>query len=116
MDKKETLCWDCQRAVCGCSWAKKLKPVEGWVAEENERGFRVVECPLFIEDFKAVRLPEIAEILNIPREVLSKKIGCGSSKFDRLKLILKHFGYEVKFYKGKSMSIYIRKRRKYHDI
>ena len=46
----DTLCWDCKNAMCmGCSWAdpKQQKPVNGWVAEETDNGYRVISCPEF---------------------------------------------------------------------
>lgn len=56
----ETLCWDCQRAIGGCSWAHRGKPVEGWKAEptiihESDGDFDsylVVSCPKFKPDKK----------------------------------------------------------------
>ena len=35
MAKADQLCWSCKKACggCGCPWADKLKPVEGWTAE-----------------------------------------------------------------------------------
>ena len=119
MDKKETLCWDCQRAVCGCSWAKKLKPVKGWVVEENKRGVKVLECPLFIEDYKFVKIPGIAQLIGINTRTLYRKLqssGGNGLRYDRLKLILARFGYETRIYKGKVTNVYIRKRRKSYDI
>ena len=26
------LCWSCKKAVCGCSWSRSFKPVNGWDA------------------------------------------------------------------------------------
>lgn len=60
--KNDTLCWTCQNATGGCSWSKKLKPVEGWTAEVrnlkfNENGeakydksYKVIKCPHYIQD------------------------------------------------------------------
>lgn len=49
-----TLCWDCKRAIGGCRWSEKLKPVKGWVAvsveKDTGRTYNVIECPLFIRD------------------------------------------------------------------
>lgn len=55
---KDTLCWDCEKAVGGsdCPWANKLEPVEGWEAISTTvkmtpgRGvesFVVKKCPMF---------------------------------------------------------------------
>ena len=116
--KGDSICWDCQRAVCGCSWAKKLKPVEGWIAEENKLGYRVLECPLFIEDYTFVRLPDIAKLIGADTRTLYRKLqssGGNGLRYDRLKLILARFGYETRIYRGKVTNVYIRKRRKCHD-
>ena len=64
---KNTPCWHCKNAVPdmegkrGCSWSRKLTPVEGWTAVEtsivssknnNEivrsGSYRVIDCPEFI--------------------------------------------------------------------
>ncbi len=58
---KETLCWSCKNAVCGCSWSKDFTPVKGWKAiptkvrgnvEINEwiDSFLIVDCPKYKED------------------------------------------------------------------
>ena len=55
---EDSLCWFCARAcVDQCSWAEKLIPVEGWVAERNEKydSYCVKECPLYIADSKDSR-------------------------------------------------------------
>ena len=64
--KRQTICWDCKNAVPegkrGCSWSRKLEPVEGWKAIETEvtridggmerqiKSALVIECPLFRPD------------------------------------------------------------------
>ncbi len=46
-----TLCWDCENSVKkGCKWAKKFKPIDGWTAEETNKGYLVRDCPEFIRD------------------------------------------------------------------
>ena len=60
-----SLCWDCKRACCGCSWSQSFTPIRGWVATptklklHNERGVKtpkftttyvVHECPQFERD------------------------------------------------------------------
>lgn len=57
--REPTLCWDCRRALGGCSWADRFCPVDGWAAEEtllyvNDRhrkdpvpSYRVIRCPEF---------------------------------------------------------------------
>lgn len=56
------ICFDCENACGGCSWAKKYEPVPGWTAEKchlpvnNFGGVQFVEtyhitaCPEFIPD------------------------------------------------------------------
>lgn len=38
-DLSRTLCWCCENAVpsmnTGCSWSRKLEPVEGWRADKR---------------------------------------------------------------------------------
>lgn len=57
---KDTLCWGCKKACCGCSWSKRFVPVKGWTATEtviiggkngNEeiKSYRVIRCPEFEE-------------------------------------------------------------------
>lgn len=58
---ERALCWECKNAVPnalkgnGCSWSRRLQPVEGWEAiEQNPSGaqspgYRVVNCPEFVE-------------------------------------------------------------------
>lgn len=46
-----TLCWDCRNSTTkGCRWARRFRPVNGWVAVENKNGYLVEECPEFIRD------------------------------------------------------------------
>jgi len=57
-----TKCWDCKKAVGGCSWAREFIPVEGWkavqtklklhnkLADEGCLSFIVLECPEFKAD------------------------------------------------------------------
>ena len=58
---KHTLCWDCAKAVGGCSWSDhdRHTPVDGWTAEERYlridcKGgcmtYVVRECPEFVRD------------------------------------------------------------------
>ncbi len=70
----ETLCWGCKKAIGGCSWADKLKPVEGWDAEPtivkdadgDFESFLVKTCPEYIPDDKRIiTTHEIADILGI---------------------------------------------------
>ena len=52
MNKANTLCWDCENCIGGCSWTKDFEPVEGWKAEpvtnsDNSDTYLVSECPQF---------------------------------------------------------------------
>ena len=64
IEKKTTLCWDCQKATGKCSWSEKLIPVEGWTAEptytasSDMHSYRVIECPEFVRDKPKKRVKE----------------------------------------------------------
>ena len=54
-----SICWDCERACCGCSWSKDFKPVKGWTAiptkmklkgNQTTGTYIVTECPDFKRD------------------------------------------------------------------
>ena len=48
--RTDTICWDCKKAMYGgCSWTdpEVQKPVDGWTATKNSKGYLVRECPLF---------------------------------------------------------------------
>lgn len=55
---KQTLCWDCQRAVKECPWSANFEPVDGWDAEPTMimtsyrpmPSYHVKACPLFEPD------------------------------------------------------------------
>lgn len=51
------LCWDCEKATGGCTWARRLKPVEGWVARKINPSptkpyvtYFIESCPEFKRD------------------------------------------------------------------
>lgn len=49
------ICFDCKKAVGGCSWSEKFEPVEGWKAEPSIiagyiESYYITECPLFERD------------------------------------------------------------------
>lgn len=46
------LCWNCQKAVCGCSWSRNFAPVPGWTATKTEFSYHIKECPEFVADRK----------------------------------------------------------------
>lgn len=63
MENKQTLCWDCARAVCGCTWSREFIPVNGWMAEETKlkvkngdyvTSYHVISCPEFVPDARKV--------------------------------------------------------------
>lgn len=60
---ESTLCWDCRCSTTKeCSWARRFKPVKGWVVTEKlvknahnatngeTKSYIVHECPDFIRD------------------------------------------------------------------
>lgn len=61
-DIKTTLCWNCQKAVCGCSWSRNYVPVKGWdatptIVQNHADGrqiftnsYLVRSCPEFVKD------------------------------------------------------------------
>ena len=70
INKKQTLCWSCKKALGGCSWSKcdkdtseiLFQPVDGWVAEKTillmyrrggkpryETSYIVESCPQYEE-------------------------------------------------------------------
>ena len=57
--KAPTLCWDCKKAVLGCSWSREFIPVKGWLAFQTHKGeegrpdhdsYHVANCPEFERD------------------------------------------------------------------
>lgn len=52
----DTLCWDCKKALCGCSWSMFFEPVEGWKARKTPKtkskpsSYKVYKCPEFVSD------------------------------------------------------------------
>lgn len=62
-NRAKQICFDCKKAVGGCSWSKKFEPVEGWVAEPTfikqygrqesalnvTQSYRIISCPQFEE-------------------------------------------------------------------
>lgn len=52
----EILCWDCRKAVGGCSWSDKGEPVSGWEAAPSVHadgkiyGYNITACPEFEHD------------------------------------------------------------------
>ena len=61
------LCWTCQNACGGCSWADRLEPVSGWTAtpvimrykDKNMRDletYSITACPEYTEDARAVEM------------------------------------------------------------
>ena len=70
LNKKQTICWSCKKALGGCSWSKcdkdtseiLFQPVDGWVAEKtsllmysydgtkrHETSYIVESCPQYEE-------------------------------------------------------------------
>ena len=51
----QQLCWNCKKAVCGCSWSRYFKPIEGWLAVPTRimvgmsgvDSYNIMWCPEF---------------------------------------------------------------------
>lgn len=76
MNKKESICFNCKRALDSkefhCPWSEKFEPVEGWVTvpgrtyvmnDKKTQGVQVVECPLFIKDKKYFDMKDIIQLI-----------------------------------------------------
>lgn len=62
-NRSKQICFDCKKAVGGCSWSKNFTPVQGWVAEPTKirqsggqewrhttASYRIISCPEFEHD------------------------------------------------------------------
>lgn len=51
-----TLCWECVKSTNGalCPWVDAAKPVDGWEAAQNKKGYFVIKCPLFKADERTI--------------------------------------------------------------
>lgn len=56
--KKDTLCWDCQNACCGCSWSRTFTPVKGWVAEPTVITYKTGDTLHTTDTYKIFECPE----------------------------------------------------------
>lgn len=56
--KRETLCWKCQKAVLGCSWARNYKPIPGWEAEKTKIRNNPYVPEIWIESYCVIKCPE----------------------------------------------------------
>lgn len=50
-----TICWDCKKAIGGCSWSNYFIPVKGWTAKPTTKtggiaSYLVIDCPSFERD------------------------------------------------------------------
>ena len=82
------LCWKCDKATGGCSWAHNGTPVKGWTAKPTVirddtdingsiiKSFRIIKCPLFV--------PENRKTKRITLEQLSKILGVSHRKIGRM--------------------------------
>lgn len=82
---KETLCWDCEKALGYCPWSERFDPVPGWNATPTKiplydgnggymDSFLVHECPMFVPDCKGVKITsgQIRLMLNVSRRTFEK--------------------------------------------
>lgn len=100
MNEKETLCWGCKNAVCGCSWVDG-KPVEGWDAEKtivkdvdgDYESYLVKACPEYVPDRRRViSVNELAQILGVTRTTVGQNWAIGKTIEEMAKK-----GYTVKY-------------------
>jgi hypothetical protein len=99
----ETLCWDCKKAIGGCTWADKSKPVDGWDAEKtivrNEsygdmESYCVKSCPEFERDEKRIVLvKEVIEMLGWDKRGRKYQ----NSTIKEIEKTLAEKGYNVKY-------------------
>lgn len=61
MEKNQTLCWYCAKALRGCSWSDHFEPIDGWDAEATVihsgadlelriDSYHVHSCPEYVDD------------------------------------------------------------------
>ena len=62
LNKNDSLCWDCQKAIGKCNWSRAGKPVEGWEVNittiqhkvkgkiQDDDIYKIVSCPEYIPD------------------------------------------------------------------
>lgn len=101
MSEKETLCWGCKNAICGCSWADDSVPVKGWNAEktivkDNEGDFEsycVKACPEYVPDKRRIiSAAEIARRLGVVGTTITQCWAIGKTIEEMAKK-----GYTVKY-------------------
>ena len=74
--RKDTLCWECEKAGGKCSWSKNFTPVEGWNAIPTK-----ISCgykkngtePHFIDSFQVLECPEFEKMEELKRRAAEKK-------------------------------------------
>lgn len=83
---KEQICWHCDRACnkhqddgIQCSWADRLKPVDGWKAMQvtkshHDKTFGIIYCPLFKQDENEYNFSFIKQVIKIMSEYHAKTI------------------------------------------
>ena len=56
-NRTNTICWNCKKAIGGCTWSDFFKPVKGWTAEQTRpagskpyTSYIVEKCPEFERD------------------------------------------------------------------
>ena len=77
-----TLCWDCGKALGGCSWSKSFIPVSGWTADKTDlhigyaddrrtvktcESFFVYKCP----EFEPEKRKKVNPVESVPCETTS---------------------------------------------
>ena len=87
MGSKTQLCWKCDKATGGCSWAHNGTPVKGWTAEPTVirddtdingsiiKSYRITKCPLFSPENrkqKRITLEELKNIFGVSRRCIGR--------------------------------------------
>lgn len=61
LTKQQTLCWDCKKALGGCSWSRRFEPVPGWKAVVSETAGYLNEAMRQIPSYCVLNCPEFIE-------------------------------------------------------
>ena len=81
------ICFDCRKALGGCSWSRDFIPVPGWTAEpavlkcggsESTQTYRITACPLFDPDGKTPTSPDSIPIRCIETGVVFRSLNAAA--------------------------------------
>lgn len=104
MEKKDTICWRCDKACGKCSWSKSFVPVENWIAKPTKvkiemgkylQSYIVYECPEFRNDgcknWQVVKAKDVISLLGFYPKQLYR------TRYKDLKQIALDKGFELDF-------------------